>query len=270
MSRHCDRWLLSLKILHPSRSWCQASHLWGAAIQSSNRFSSFLTSAFKEATRQESTVGYDYVVDRRRELEAKGQLSADQVAKLAQSLASTVSDYSRFWEALGKRLAEMPKSLTAAGHASLDAAFPGGRGPEFDSKSKMLRAVDAARTAKERGARDAVDMTVREKAALKQRDYERREEEHKKLMDREADAEEKARQKERERAMQRTRGGRSPSRKRSSSRRRSPSRKKQSPSRRRSPSKRRSPSRRDRERDRKPPKRSRSRSRDRGGYGRRR
>merc|ERR1712060_227037 len=147
-----------------------------------------------------------------------GQLTADQLAKLAQTLTST-SCSSAFWEALGERIAEVPRSLTAAGHASLDAAFPGGRGPEFHGKSRMLRKVAAALEAKERGERDAVDMTTREKAAAKQWAYEKREEEHKRQMDKEHQADELARQKERQRAMQRVRG-------RSSSQSRSRDRKK--------------------------------------------
>lgn len=175
----------------------------------------FTARACQDATRQESLLGPDRVIDRRRELEAKGQLSADQLAKLAQTLAPTLPGSSAFWEAFGERMAELPKSLTMAGHASLDAAFPGGRGPDFDGKSRMLRKVAAALEAKERGGRDAVDLTTREKAALKQRDYERREEEHKRQMDKEAQAEELARQKERHRALQKRRRSSSGSRSRS-------------------------------------------------------
>merc|ERR1712048_105715 len=109
-------------------------------------------------------------------------------------------------EALGKRLAEMPRSLTTAGYASVDAAFPKGGGPDFESKRHMLRVVDAALVAKERGSRDAKDMTNYEKAVQKQKDYEKREEEHKAKMDKVFLAEEKARQRERERALERTSG----------------------------------------------------------------
>merc|ERR1712190_552550 len=95
---------------------------------------------------------------------------------------------------------------TMAGHASLEAAFPGGRGPDFQGKSRMLRKVAAALEAKERCERDAVDMTTREKAAMKQWAYEKREEEHKRQMDKEHQADEIARQKMRQKAMQRVRG----------------------------------------------------------------
>merc|ERR1712039_380438 len=71
----------------------------------------FLSKACWEATRQENLLGPDLVVDRRRELETKGQLTADQFAKLAQTLTST-SCSSAFWEALGERIAEVPRSLT--------------------------------------------------------------------------------------------------------------------------------------------------------------
>merc|ERR1712151_163602 len=165
----------------------------------------YLSKACWEATRQENLLGSDLVVDRRRELETKGQLTADQLAKLAQTLSST-SCSSAFWEALGERIAEVPRSLTTAGHASLDVAFPSGRGPDFHGKRRMLRKVAAALEAKERCERDAVDMTTREKAAMKQWAYERREEEHRRQMDKEHQAEEVARQKLRQRAMQRIRG----------------------------------------------------------------
>jgi len=211
-----------------------------------------LAAAFQEASRQENKLGPDLVVDRRRELETKGQLTADQVAKLAQILAPVLSDSRSFWEALGDRLADCPRSLTSAGHASVAAAFPpGGGGPDFEGRRRMLRKVEDALSAKERGARDAVDMTTREKAVQRQREYERREDEHRKRMDREAQAEEKERQKMRERMM---RGRRSRSRSRSRSRAK----------RSRSKSRRRSRSRsRDRDKGNNKKKRSRSRSRDR-------
>lgn len=220
-----------------------------------------LTKAFHEASRQENLMGPDLVIDRRKELEAKGQLTADHLAKLAQTLARAIPDNRTFWEALGSRLGEMPKSLTSAGHASLEVAFPAGRGPDFEFKTKMFRVVDAALADKERGVKDVTDMTMRERAIQRQRDYEKREEEHKKRMDKDHRAEEDARQRLRKEMLERTRGKRSRSRsrgKRSRSRSRSRSRGKRSRSRSRS----RSRDRREKDRD-KRNQRSRSRDRDR-------
>jgi len=177
-----------------------------------------LTKSFQEASRQENLMGLDLVVDRRKELEAKGQLTADHLAKLAQTLSRGISDNRTFWEALGSRLAEIAKSLTSAGHVSVDAAFPSGRGPDFECKAKMLRAVDAAFAAKERGVKDVTDMTMRERAIQRQREYERREEEHKKRMDKDHKAEQDERERLRKEMLGRSRGRRSRSRSRSRSR----------------------------------------------------
>eukprot|EP00931_Biecheleriopsis_adriatica_P007380 TRINITY_DN108670_c0_g1_i1.p1 TRINITY_DN108670_c0_g1~~TRINITY_DN108670_c0_g1_i1.p1 ORF type:complete len:981 (-),score=222.15 TRINITY_DN108670_c0_g1_i1:17-2959(-) len=216
-----------------------------------------LVKAFDNATEKENQARSDLVIDKRRELEAKGQLTADQVAKLAQIFAPAVRREKFFWEALGSRMQELPKSLSAAGFASMETAFPSGGGPEFEGKRRMLRAVDTAREARERGGRDAVDMTSREKAIERQQAYEKREAIHKSKMDKEAQEEEKARQKERERAMQKGRGrsGRSRSQSRKKKDSRSQSRKKKD-------SRSRSRDRKDKNRD-KDKKRQRSRSRSR-------
>lgn len=213
-----------------------------------------LITTFREASRKEKLLGEDMIVDRRRELEVQGQLSADNVAKLAQMLAPVVPSNHAFWEAFGRRMEELPKSLTSAGHASMDTAFPDGAGPKFDGKRSMLRLVAAALSAKERGAKDAVDMTARERAAQKQRDYEKYEKERQAQLDKEHLADEKERRREREKALQRAKGdkkGRSRSRSRSRSRDRrdkDKSKKKRS---------------RSRSRDRKSRSRSRDRDRDR-------
>jgi len=201
----------------------------GGSHQVVSRILELLVTAFQEASRQELLLGPDLVIDRRRELEVKGQLSADHLAKLAQTLAPAVPDIKSFWEAWGSRLAEMPKSLTTAGHASLVAAFPDkDGGPSFESKSRLLRTVASAQAAKERGARDADDMTKQEKAYQRQKEWEKREEEHKKRMDREYQAEDKERQRLREMMLRKNSGGkrsRSRSRSRSQGRNRSRDRK---------------------------------------------
>merc|ERR1712070_1354251 len=61
--------------------------------------------------------------------DTKGQLTADQFAKLAQAVAPVAPTHSGFWDAVGSQLASKSDSLTDAGWASVDAAFPGGEGP---------------------------------------------------------------------------------------------------------------------------------------------
>eukprot|EP00927_Polykrikos_kofoidii_P029606 TRINITY_DN25588_c0_g1_i1.p1 TRINITY_DN25588_c0_g1~~TRINITY_DN25588_c0_g1_i1.p1 ORF type:complete len:1950 (+),score=472.38 TRINITY_DN25588_c0_g1_i1:531-5852(+) len=79
--------------------------------------------------------------------EADG-LSADQLARLAQLLTgagqssnSAISVY----EAVGKRIARISDSLTDAGYASMEAAFPAEFAVEFPSKASMLNSVKQAR-----------------------------------------------------------------------------------------------------------------------------
>merc|ERR1719343_1917342 len=85
------------------------------------------------------------VRDRRVELEKKGQMTADQSAKLAQMLVPVAVDHRKFWKALAARFTGWGNAegfaadLTSVGKAALEAAFPeGGKGPEFEGKNKML------------------------------------------------------------------------------------------------------------------------------------
>jgi len=120
----------------------------------------FWTANFNEANRVEDlltdSMGAEMVKDRRVGLEAKGQVSADQIAKLAQTLAPKAPDNTSFWQALagrfvGGEFAEgIAGSLTAAGKASIEAAFPQGEGPEFAGKAAMLKAVKDGGTKKEK------------------------------------------------------------------------------------------------------------------------
>eukprot|EP00929_Paragymnodinium_shiwhaense_P023900 TRINITY_DN14854_c0_g1_i1.p1 TRINITY_DN14854_c0_g1~~TRINITY_DN14854_c0_g1_i1.p1 ORF type:complete len:1010 (-),score=301.45 TRINITY_DN14854_c0_g1_i1:38-3067(-) len=67
--------------------------------------------------------------------------SADQLAKVAQLLAPAIPGTHLLYEALSSRLCAQVKELTEAGKASLEAAFPGGEGPDFRSKARLLKTV---------------------------------------------------------------------------------------------------------------------------------
>lgn len=69
------------------------------------------------------------------------QLSADQVAKLAQVLAPVMPTNEALWKAVGSRLLDQKSSLSDAGKASVLAAFPETEGPTFEDKEKLLQAV---------------------------------------------------------------------------------------------------------------------------------
>lgn len=70
--------------------------------------------------------------------ESKNTLSADQLAKLAASVATAAPDHTVFWNFVGTQLANKAESLTDAGWASVQATFPDGAGPSFDDKTKLL------------------------------------------------------------------------------------------------------------------------------------
>uniref|UniRef100_A0A7S2AZ65 Uncharacterized protein n=1 Tax=Alexandrium andersonii TaxID=327968 RepID=A0A7S2AZ65_9DINO len=94
---------------------------------------------------------------------AKVQLSADQLAKLAQVVAPVAPAHAAFWTKLGGQLVAQKGSLTDAGKASVEAAFPGGGGPAFADKEKLLQAEKPAKSHKDS-----------EKDADKERDSKRR------------------------------------------------------------------------------------------------
>jgi len=71
---------------------------------------------------------------------ANGMPGADQLARLAQLLAPVAPDSKDFWAALGQRLVEVKSQLTTVGQDALEAAFPGGEGPEFEGKTDLLKA----------------------------------------------------------------------------------------------------------------------------------
>merc|ERR1711924_59123 len=73
--------------------------------------------------------------------ESKGQLTSDQLAKLAQSVAPVAAGQTAFWDFICTQLASKTDSLTEAGWASVEAAFPGGAGPECKDKEKLLAAL---------------------------------------------------------------------------------------------------------------------------------
>jgi len=94
---------------------------------------------------------------------AKVQLTADQLAKLAHVVAPVAPAHAAFWAKLGGLLLAQKGSLTDAGKASVEAAFPDGGGPAFADKGVLLQAVKPAKSHK-----DA------EKDADKERDSKRR------------------------------------------------------------------------------------------------
>jgi len=111
----------------------------------------FWAAQLNEATRAENllteSMGDDMVKQRRKDLEAKGQLNADQLAKLANTLAPHAAKHQEFWQALTKRFAGHDLSegiagdLTPAGKAAIEGCFPGGSGPEFEGKDLLLSAL---------------------------------------------------------------------------------------------------------------------------------
>lgn len=119
------------------------------------RLLDFWADYFQEASRGEASMaeseGIEAMKCRRAKLEGRGQLTGDQVAKLAQIVAPKAPEHGRFWEALADRLAGrgaegLLHALTANGHASLEASFPRGEGPEFAGKRSLLREVKQARS----------------------------------------------------------------------------------------------------------------------------
>eukprot|EP00928_Gymnodinium_smaydae_P047231 TRINITY_DN31507_c0_g1_i1.p1 TRINITY_DN31507_c0_g1~~TRINITY_DN31507_c0_g1_i1.p1 ORF type:complete len:580 (-),score=185.13 TRINITY_DN31507_c0_g1_i1:379-2118(-) len=75
------------------------------------------------------------------EEEAGGKLTGDQLAKLAQQLAPVAPSHAEFWKVIGGRLVAQKDSLTDAGKASVNAAFPDGGGPDFADKDKLMATV---------------------------------------------------------------------------------------------------------------------------------
>merc|ERR1712039_750329 len=88
----------------------------------------FWAAGFNEVSRAEDlltdSMGAQLVHNRRKDLEAKGQLTADQLAKLAQTVAPKAPDHTSFWKALATRFvgqgeAEgVAEDLSALGKAS--------------------------------------------------------------------------------------------------------------------------------------------------------
>eukprot|EP00928_Gymnodinium_smaydae_P069958 TRINITY_DN538_c1_g1_i1.p1 TRINITY_DN538_c1_g1~~TRINITY_DN538_c1_g1_i1.p1 ORF type:complete len:1196 (+),score=313.45 TRINITY_DN538_c1_g1_i1:116-3703(+) len=107
----------------------------------------FWASSFSEATRVENLLGPETALKRREEMEAKGQLSADQLAKLATMLAEGASGHTSFWRAFGRRMVGTEEAeglaftLSATGRQSMEAIWAGGGGPELDDRIGFLRAV---------------------------------------------------------------------------------------------------------------------------------
>jgi len=77
--------------------------------------------------------------------ETPGHLSANQFAKLAQLAAPVAPNCSAFWVTLGRCILAGKGSLTDAGKASLEAAFPDGSGPGFPDKDQVLAIFSKAK-----------------------------------------------------------------------------------------------------------------------------
>lgn len=153
----------------------------------------FWAAQLNEATRAENllteSMGDDMVKQRRKDLEAKGQLNADQFAKLANTLAPYAAKHQEFWQALTKRFAGHDLSegiagdLTPSGKAAMEGCFPGGSGPEFEGKSSLLSALlgkkrkkkeEEEREKDRRGDRDRSGDGARARSASRSRSRRRR------------------------------------------------------------------------------------------------
>lgn len=106
------------------------------------------------------SMGSDMVRDRRVELEGKGQLTADQLAKLAQMVIQIAAEHRHFWKALATRFTGQGEAegvagdLTSVGKAALESAFPEGSGLSFEGKSKMLHVALGRKLPKEERERE--------------------------------------------------------------------------------------------------------------------
>merc|ERR1711920_146794 len=110
---------------------------------------------FGEASRQENllteSLGIEAVRQRRLELEEKGQLTADQIARLSQMLEVEVRLPQTYWNAVAERYVGqgngegIASTLGEAGQDALADIFPMTGttygGPEFSGKWEMMRVV---------------------------------------------------------------------------------------------------------------------------------
>eukprot|EP00746_Dinoflagellata_sp_MGD_P145356 gnl/MRDRNA2_/MRDRNA2_77991_c0_seq1.p1 gnl/MRDRNA2_/MRDRNA2_77991_c0~~gnl/MRDRNA2_/MRDRNA2_77991_c0_seq1.p1 ORF type:complete len:886 (+),score=148.74 gnl/MRDRNA2_/MRDRNA2_77991_c0_seq1:235-2658(+) len=101
-----------------------------------------------KTSKSEALVARDPVSSRRLELEKKEELTADEVAHLAELLAPVAPKHGIF-EVLSKRLLDQLHELTIAGMASVEAAFNKENGLNFPSRSQLLKAVTDAQKCKE-------------------------------------------------------------------------------------------------------------------------
>merc|ERR1712232_941786 len=73
--------------------------------------------------------------------EGYGELPSDDIAQLVRLVALVAPEHVLVFEAFGHRLIAGAATLSAAGRALLDAAFPGGAGPMFPSKTLLLEVL---------------------------------------------------------------------------------------------------------------------------------
>lgn len=94
-----------------------------------------------EASRIENLCGPEEVPKRRQDLEAKGQLSPDQVANLGKLLAPAVPEHPTLWKAFAKRLINCCGTLTAGGKSTLKAVFGEKGCPFIEARERWLKRV---------------------------------------------------------------------------------------------------------------------------------
>jgi len=98
-----------------------------------------LTDTARVESMLSDSIGVLMVRDKRKDLESKGQLDPDKLAKLAQTIAKGgCVDHKLFWIALARRIVgegeadPITEDLTSVGKAAFEAVFPDGSGgPEF-------------------------------------------------------------------------------------------------------------------------------------------
>lgn len=75
-------------------------------------------------------------------------LPADDIAQLAMMASMVAPENGLMFHVIAQRLQEAGSSLTEAGFASIDAAFPGGAGPKFPGKEQLLTFIEELKSKK--------------------------------------------------------------------------------------------------------------------------
>ncbi|CAE7233683.1 Dnajb8 [Symbiodinium natans] len=96
-------------------------------------------------------------------------LPPDDIAQLAMLLSMVAPDHSLVFHVIGTRLQEVSSSLTEAGYASLEAAFPDGAGPAFPGKEQLLAAAAEIKAKKAEAKKAEAEKAEAKKEASKSR-----------------------------------------------------------------------------------------------------